>query len=224
MGSLLKYLIIALFLVLGISWALTVTKSCNTTNPIDSTIGQMGITDEATNPVEENDSELEDLYEVDETDVEDGNADSPSEANNEENLYASAADGGADETDDTATPSTEDTDNALSDEATNPDDGTNSSSNSGSTSRISGGSTFGKYLVVTGSYLSEANAKTMAKKLRRMGYEGAEVVSFDLSQYFSVTAGRYNDLGEARSIAKALKSKVGEAYVHKMRGKKVDGR
>ncbi len=220
MGKLLKYILIAV--VIGL-WIYLVGRSCNTPkNIVESTTNSMGLTNagegegEAT-AVDEND--LEDLYVVEESDVKDGNADQSdptgidySDSNTDatldsENITDNALAAGEEETAYT------DTEEASS--------ASEAPTSANTYSGTSSGSTFGKYLVVTGSYLSEANGKVMAKKLRRLGYEGAEVLSFDLSQYYSVTAGRYNDLGEARAAAKRIKSKGIEAYVHKMRGKKV---
>lgn len=202
MGSLLKYLVIALFIVLAGSWLFTVAKSCNAPKTDNTTLDTTN-TPATTSTEEEGESDLEDLYEVDESDVRDGNADSPSTT--EENLpdNANAAD-----------------DLELGD-ANDPDDDPLAERGPDAPASSSG-STFGKYLVVTGSYLSEANADIMAEQLRGYGYNAAEVLSFDLSQYYSVTTGRYNDLGEARTVARQVKQKGVEAYVHKMRGKKME--
>ncbi len=214
MGKLLKYLLIAI--VIGL-WIYLVGRSCNTPkNIVESTTNSIGLTDtegEAEAAIDE--SDLEDLYEVEESDVRDGNADNSNPDTDADSNSEDFSDNG-EPTDDSETEDTDasDTDNEAA--ASASEDPIRSSTYSST-----GSSTFGKYLVVTGSYLSEANGRVMAKKLRRMGYESAEVLSFDLSQYYSVTAGRYNDLGEARAAAKRIKGKGIEAYVHKMRGKKV---
>ena len=214
MGKLLKYLLIAI--VIGL-WIYLVGRSCNTPkNIVESTTNSIGLTDtEGEEEAAIDESDLEDLYEVEESDVRDGNADNSnpdadSDANSADLSNTDELTDDLEDGDDASNTDSEATTNASEDLIKNS-----------TYSTTSGGSTFGKYLVVTGSYLSEANGRVMAKKLRRMGYEGAEVLSFDLSQYYSVTAGRYNDLGEARAAAKRIKSKGIEAYVHKMRGKKV---
>lgn len=207
MGSTLKYLLIALFIVLIGSWLFTVAKSCNTSKTNNTSItGTSNDGMEGANEAEgEEESNLEDLYEVDESDVRNGNADRS--ASDEENLPDNANAG----------------DDLELGDANAPDEDPLAERGDGESSSVStGGATFGKYLVVTGSYLSEANAKIMAQQLRGYGYNTAEVLTFDLSQYYSVTTGRYNDLAEARAAARQVKQKGVEAYVHKMRGKKMN--
>ena len=70
-------------------------------------------------------------------------------------------------------------------------------------------------MVVTGSYREEANAIEMVRKLKEMGYDGAEQFSFDFSEYYSVTAGRYASSSKAREIAAALEGRGVSAYAHK---------
>ena len=91
-----------------------------------------------------------------------------------------------------------------------------SSSNTGSSSSSSSSS--GKYFVVTGSFLLEANAKDMVKQLKKAGYPNAEVAVFDLSQYYTVFARRYNTLNSANDLAETISNKMGiETYVHEKR-------
>lgn len=72
----------------------------------------------------------------------------------------------------------------------------------------------GKYLLLAGSYLIEDNASVMVKKLKRMGYNDAEVVVFDMSQYHSVCAGRYSSTSSANQESSSLKRKGVDNYVH----------
>lgn len=80
----------------------------------------------------------------------------------------------------------------------------------------------GNYLVVTGSFLGEANAKKEVRRLKNLGYNNAEVVEFDFSQYHSVCVKRTNSLSEARGLKNQLIDKhgVADAYVHKKRKSK----
>ncbi len=92
----------------------------------------------------------------------------------------------------------------------------NGSSNRGSSAGSS--SSNGKYFVVTGSFLLEANAKEMVKQLKKAGYPNAEVAVFDLSQYYTVFARRYNTLNSADNLAEKISEKLGiETYVHEKR-------
>lgn len=72
----------------------------------------------------------------------------------------------------------------------------------------------GKYLVISGSYLIRSNAEIMVKKLKKMGFDKAEIVQFDLSQYHSICAGRYDSQSSAQSIVSQLKSQGIDSYVH----------
>jgi hypothetical protein len=72
----------------------------------------------------------------------------------------------------------------------------------------------GKYLVISGSYLIRSNADIMVKKLEKMGFDKAEIVQFDLSQYHSICAGRYDSQSSAQSIVNQLKSQGIDSYVH----------
>jgi cell division septation protein DedD len=73
----------------------------------------------------------------------------------------------------------------------------------------------GKYFVICGSFLVEENANQMRRKLNKLGYNGAEVVVFDLSQYHSVSAGRYDDYSVAQQQLSSLKRQGIDAYVHR---------
>ena len=75
------------------------------------------------------------------------------------------------------------------------------------------------YLVVVGSYIKEVNANIAMRQLKSQGFDEAEVVEFDLSQYYSVIAGRFTRLSEARQVEGQLKAKGVEVYVHKKRSK-----
>lgn len=72
----------------------------------------------------------------------------------------------------------------------------------------------GKYMVLAGSYMIEANAEKQVDKLKRQGYNEAQVVYFDDSKYHSVVAFRSNDYNEAQRISSALKRKGIDNYVH----------
>jgi hypothetical protein len=69
-------------------------------------------------------------------------------------------------------------------------------------------------MLLDGSYLIEDNAQTMIKKLKNLGYENAEMVIFDMSQYHSVCAGRFSSLSSAQQESSALKRKGIDNYVH----------
>jgi len=72
----------------------------------------------------------------------------------------------------------------------------------------------GKYMVLAGSYLIKGNASTMVGKLNKLGYGGAEVVVFNMSQYHSVCAARHYDYNEALQMSRELKRRGVDNYVH----------
>jgi len=83
-----------------------------------------------------------------------------------------------------------------------------------STSTVSKGTSSGQYLLLAGSYLIEENAEQMVRKLKKIGYSNAEIVVFDMSQYHSVCAGRFQSKSSARQESSSLKRKGVDNYVH----------
>ncbi len=75
-------------------------------------------------------------------------------------------------------------------------------------------SSYGSYFVVAGSYIVESNAKKMKTKLSKLGYN-SEVVVFDLSQYYTVLAGRFGTRSKASQAVRNLKSNGIDCYVQK---------
>lgn len=82
-------------------------------------------------------------------------------------------------------------------------------------SNYTSGSTSGDYLVIAGSYIINTNAENMILKLKKMGYDKAEIIIFDQSQYHTVVASRSNNYDQALSVSGALKSKGIDSYVHR---------
>jgi len=89
-----------------------------------------------------------------------------------------------------------------------------SSSNKSPVKRHKSSSGGGSYLVVAGSYLVKDNANKMKKKLYNLGYN-SEIVNFDLSQYYSVLAGRFSSRREANEAVNILKRNGIDCYVHR---------
>lgn len=75
----------------------------------------------------------------------------------------------------------------------------------------------GDYMLVAGSFLIKANADKSAQKLRNLGYNQAEVVIFDNSQYYTVIARRYSDYNNALNASSKLKRKGVDNYVQKQK-------
>ena len=72
----------------------------------------------------------------------------------------------------------------------------------------------GQYLVVAGNFLDKSNAVRMRDRLRKAGYN-AEIVNFNLSQYYTVLAGRYQSRSTAEAVVRELKRDGIDSYVHK---------
>ncbi|HKZ37422.1 MAG TPA: SPOR domain-containing protein, partial [Chryseolinea sp.] len=72
----------------------------------------------------------------------------------------------------------------------------------------------GKHLVIVGNFLQQVNANQRLQELKKAGFEDVEIVNFDLSEYHTVCAGRFDDVNEARRLVKKLKDyhKI-DAYV-----------
>ena len=78
--------------------------------------------------------------------------------------------------------------------------------------------TTGDYLVIAGAYKSEANAQAEVDRLKGSGYPNAEIIEFDFSDYYSVCVAKYITSEDANAVANSIKSKSGKkAYVHKKR-------
>lgn len=70
------------------------------------------------------------------------------------------------------------------------------------------------HLVIAGNFMKLENAETRLRELLDNSYPNAEIVNFDLSEYYTVIAGRFDDLIEARRIAKKVNDYMNiEAYV-----------
>jgi len=74
--------------------------------------------------------------------------------------------------------------------------------------------TGGQHLVIAGNFTQQVNAEQRVKELKKAGFQAAEVVNFDLSEYHTVCVGRFDDVNEARKLVKKLKDyhKI-DAYV-----------
>jgi len=71
----------------------------------------------------------------------------------------------------------------------------------------------GKYMVIAGNFLVQNNAGNMVNKLKNLGYNDAESIVFDHSQYYTVLANRTDDYDRALSISNRLKSNGIDNYV-----------
>lgn len=73
----------------------------------------------------------------------------------------------------------------------------------------------GDYMVLAGTFKYKANAESMVRKLRGMGYNDARTELFDRGAFAVALVDHYSDLAEAKRIASDLKGKGVSAYVKK---------
>ena len=65
--------------------------------------------------------------------------------------------------------------------------------------------TGGQHLVIAGNFAQKVNAEQRVQELKKSGFNDAEVINFDLSEYHTVCVGRFSDVNEARKLVKKLK-------------------
>lgn len=74
----------------------------------------------------------------------------------------------------------------------------------------------GDYMVLAGSYRIMENAETEVKKLKRLGYNNAEVTIFNKGTYATVLVDRFTTADQAAALVKELKNKHSiDSYVKK---------
>jgi len=62
----------------------------------------------------------------------------------------------------------------------------------------------GKHMVIVGNFLQRVNAEQRMQELKKAGIGDVEIVNFDLSEYHTVSAGRFDDINEARKLVRKL--------------------
>jgi len=195
MGRFLKIAVYVAVLFLAYLWIATVAKSCNkkaTADLNDNTEMVEDIADLETDEFEDDLFEDEEGEDLDETATTDGMGGGNEILDDESN--------GIDYTE---------VDDII--ENSSPTKTTTTTRNTSSAST----SYSGKYMLLAGSYLIEDNAQAMVKKLKKLGYEDAQMVIFEMSQYHSVCAGRYSSLSSAQQESGTLKRKGIDNYVHR---------
>ncbi len=83
------------------------------------------------------------------------------------------------------------------------------------TTTARGGSSYGNYLVLAGTFSVKANAESMVQKLRDMGYSNASVEPFDRGAYSVALVNRFDSFDAANGLVQELKNKGVESYVKK---------
>ncbi|MFT6335859.1 MAG: hypothetical protein ACI86M_002618 [Saprospiraceae bacterium] len=196
MGRFLKIAVYIAVLFLGYLWIATVAKSCNKTATANSDDTEL-VDDIAS------DDEFADDFFEDETEESDESLDEMGGGNTIEEEESDLMD--------SSPMDYTEVDEII--EENKPTRQTHSAPVEHTTAK-STSSSAGKYLLLAGSYLIEDNASTMVNKLMKMGYNNAEVVVFDMSQYHSVCAGRFGNMSSAKQESSSLKRKGVDNYVH----------
>ena len=75
----------------------------------------------------------------------------------------------------------------------------------------------GDYLVLAGSYKVRENADSEVQRLRKLGFENAEVSPFNKGAYAVVLVDRFTDMNDAQATVKTLKGKGVASYVQEKR-------
>lgn len=71
----------------------------------------------------------------------------------------------------------------------------------------------GRYMVLAGSYRQRVNADNQVARLRKMGYNNAEVSLFDRGSYAVVLVDRFSTYGDAKRLVTELAGKGVDAIV-----------
>lgn len=71
----------------------------------------------------------------------------------------------------------------------------------------------GRYMVIAGSYRQRVNADNQVARLRKMGYNNAQVSLFDRGSFAVVLVDRFNNYGDAKRLVNELTGKGIEAIV-----------
>jgi len=72
----------------------------------------------------------------------------------------------------------------------------------------------GNHMVIAGNFLERGNAEKHLNAISGLGFDNAEILEFEISEYYTVCAGRYSDLNEARQAVRRIKELPGmDAYV-----------
>ena len=195
MGRFLKIAVYIAVLFLGYLWIATVAKSCNkseTANTDDT---------ELVDDIASEDEFADDFFD-DETEDSDESLDEMGGGSTTEDEYDLMDSSPMDYTE---------VDEIIED--TKPARQTHSAPINQTTVKSTSSSS-GKYLLLAGSYLMEDNASTMVNKLKKMGYNNAEIVVFEMSQYHSVCAGRFSNMSTANQESSSLKRQGVDNYVH----------
>ena len=202
MGRFLKIGVYVAVLFLAYLWIATVAKSCNkqaTSDAYDNTEMVDDIADVESDEFEDDLFEDEDESDIDETATTDG--------------MGGGNDDYIDDSESTGIDYTE-IDEIIEKNNNKTESEPVTTSKPSTRSTTTSTSYSGKYMLLAGSYLIEDNAQAMIKKLKKLGYDNAEMVIFDMSQYHSVCAGRYSSLSAAQQESGSLKRKGIDNYVH----------
>ena len=197
MNRVLKIVISAVVLFLLYVWISFVAKSC--TNP--GKTKKMSNTEEASEDLGMDEEIYDEYFESEEETT--GNLEDKSEYSD----VGSAEDDSGKYVEQDSPELQDEDDFSFEEDPTSKEKSTSTSSNNYTSSS-------GKYLVIAGSYLIKDNASKMASRLKNLGYSDAGIINFDLSQYHSVTAGRYSSYSAASDAAKRIKREGIDCYVH----------
>lgn len=205
MNRVLKIVIYAVVLFLVYLWISSVAKSCNNRKGAASN----DYSEEANPEITTDDEIYDEYFESEDRTIDDGlepiKVDESATAFEEEDNEASSPSSNTTSQEDFSFEQEPKTNTSQRAQPSSPTR-TSTSSNSGNNS--------GSFMVIAGSYLIKDNANKMVDRLKGLGYASAEIVNFDLSQYHSISAGRYSSYDKAAQVAREIKNKGIDCYVH----------
>jgi cell division protein FtsN len=110
-------------------------------------------------------------------------------------------------------------DNLRKEEEVAPSESTGTSTNTSTTSTAPASNTVrasnssGRYMVIAGTYRQRSNADQQVARLRKMGYDKAEVSLFDSGTYALALVDRFGSYGDAKRLVNELKGKGVDALI-----------
>lgn len=192
MGKAVTYYILALAIILGLTYMASQAESCNKKSPVSIHANDLSA-DKPDKPTADDLEDDDEPYDEENDMVGKGSTTSDEDADDDEVIPIEG------------------------DEEEYADDATEVAE----ASRASSSSNYGDYLVIAGAFKEKSNASAEVTRLQDSGYPNAEIVEFDYSDYYSVCVAKYDNRGDANAVANSIKSRSGKkAYVHKKREKK----
>lgn len=103
--------------------------------------------------------------------------------------------------------------NLRQEEEVAPSQSTSTTSTAPATNTATASNSSGRYMVIAGTYRQRSNADQQVARLRKMGYDKAEVSLFDNGTYALALVDRFGSYGDAKRLVNELKGKGIDALI-----------